>query len=104
MRTLTLLALLLCAPPLLADDTWHLMSRQGECVALAHLKRKLPEIGDAATPASLTARLRQSGQAVYTADLPGAPGQAVEVRLPGRGLSFLLATDARCQSLRDEAR
>ena len=79
-----------------ADASWMLMARHGECTEIASLKRRVPEMGDAADPAAFAERMRRSGYQVSTSEVPDAKGKAVEVKVPEKGLSLIFVAPELC--------
>jgi hypothetical protein len=85
-----------------AAPDWQLMGRHGECVAIASLSRKLPELGRLAEdPRAFAEQLRRHGLAVTVARIDsGQPDiELWSVDVPARELALLFATAPACAAL-----
>jgi hypothetical protein len=80
-----------------AETQWLLMSRDGECVEIGSLKRKIPDLGDISDPYSFVKLMRQKGYEVSSNEISGANGKAVEVKVPERGLFLVFVVPEMCQ-------
>jgi hypothetical protein len=87
----------LAAAPAAAQDAWMLMSRHGECAPPGVLGRRQADLADVAGPEDLAERMRRRGRAVTVAEVPGAGGEAVEVRVPSLELALLFVRPPRCR-------
>ena len=72
------------------------MSRHGECAEIASLKRKIPDLGEVADPASFVDRMRRGGYQVSSSDIPVPGGKAVEVKVPEKDLSLIFVAAGLC--------
>lgn len=82
-----------------AAPHWQLMGRHGECVAVASLSRKLPELGRLAEdPRDFAEQLRGHGLAVAVARIDtGHPDVELwSVEVPARELALLFASAQAC--------
>jgi hypothetical protein len=82
-----------------ADTQWFLMSRHGECVDIASLKRKVPDLGLVQDPDAFIKLMRDKGHRV-TMHEPSVPtGRFVEITVPDRELALVFVTTALCRSV-----
>lgn len=94
---LLLFTVLLASPPLLAQERWVLMARHGECVELATMQRRIPELAEAKDPYAFVERMKRNGHAATSKDV--VPGKAVEVRVPERELAMVFARRELCKEI-----
>ncbi|NOT94934.1 MAG: hypothetical protein HOP00_01300 [Nitrospira sp.] len=81
----------------LADSEWLLMSRHGECVEIASLIRKVPDLGAIRDPDAFIKLMRDKGHQVGVQILPAPSGKVVEIKVPDRDLSLLFVTSEVCR-------
>ena len=79
-----------------ADARWMLMARHGECTEIASLKRRIPDLGEIADPASFVARMRRDGLQVISEPLADTGGKAVQVKVPEKNLSLVFVMQELC--------
>lgn len=102
LQALLLLGVGFVAAAATAAPHWQLMGRHGECVAIASLSRKLPELGRLAEdPRDFAEQLRDHGLAVTVARIDtGQPDVELwSVEVPARELALLFATTQACAAL-----
>jgi len=73
-----------------------LMARHGECAEISSLKRRIPDLGEVADPATFVDRMRRSGYQASSSDIAVPGGKAVEVKVPAKELSLLFVTAELC--------
>ena len=76
---------------------WLLMSREGECVEIASLRRKIPDLGEINDPYSFIRLMRQKGHEVSSNEISETNGKAVEVKVPEKGLFLIFVAPEMCQ-------
>lgn len=79
-----------------AEPQWFLMARHGECMDVASLKRRIPDLGDVRDPAVFAKVMQGKGHQVTMIDVPMPKGKAVEVRVPARELALIFVTSEVC--------
>jgi hypothetical protein len=75
---------------------WMLMSRHGECAALASLRREVPDLPDIAEPGALIEFLESRRHFVEARPLPGSAGRAYEVQVSDLSLHLVLVRESLC--------
>jgi hypothetical protein len=80
-------------------DAWLLMERHGDCVEIAQLGRRVPELADAPDPYALVKLMQQKGYAASAQEMTASGGKAVEVRVPARNLAMVFVTRELCEKL-----
>jgi len=80
----------------LASEDWFLMAREGECLAIISLERKLPDIGGISDPDAFVAYLRGKGLKSTEQRFDVRVGKAVQVSVPEKGLSPIFVTAENC--------
>jgi hypothetical protein len=88
------------------QENWFLMSRHGECVAIASIERKVPDIGDIDTPQEFVAHMERKGIEVISNDLyakerKGLQGIAFDIKIPSEGLSLMFVKRFMCKEFID---
>jgi hypothetical protein len=86
------------AMPGQAAERWLLMARHGECVEVATLKRKVPELGNVSDPDAFVALMRKQGFQVEATEIPAAKGKVREVKVAAKELFLLFATPEACRA------
>lgn len=72
------------------------MSRHGECAEIDTLKRKVPDIEGIADPNSFIKFMEAKGKEVLKNEPTELQGKAVEVNVPGEGLSLMFVVELIC--------
>jgi len=80
----------------LAADKWFLLARHGECFPIRSLERKLPDLGNVATPESFIQFVQAKGLKVTSKAMPVQAGSAMEVHVPERELALVFVTAELC--------
>lgn len=80
-----------------SGQQWLLMARHGECMEIARLRRKVPELGDVDDPYSFVKLMQKKGHTVTSTEMMKTKGKAVEVKVPERELSLVFVTPELCQ-------
>lgn len=73
------------------------MSRDRECMDVASLTRKVPDLGAIRDPDAFIKLMRDKGHQVGVQVLPASSGKVVEVKVPDRDLSLLFVTSEVCR-------
>ena len=93
-----LAALAICiAAPATAAERWMLMARHGECAEIATLERRVPSLGNVASPAAFAERMRRDGLQVISEPLADTGGKAVQVKVPEKNLSLVFVAAELCK-------
>ena len=79
-----------------APARWMLMSRQGACVEINSLTRKLPNLPKISEVSSLIEFLKSQGHFVHSKELRGSAGRAYEIEVSDMSLHLLLVRDSLC--------
>jgi hypothetical protein len=82
-----------------AAPEWFLFSRHGECVEIATLKRKVPDLGEIHAPVAFVQFMRSKGYEVMVNEVLIPMGNAVEVRVPERELALMFVTASACRQM-----
>lgn len=78
---------------------WLLLSREGGCVPLDTLKRKLPELPSVQTPEAFEAYLKAAA-VMYSRKVHAEPGGSFnEFQVPSAGLSVVLVPRRQCREV-----
>lgn len=92
------IALLGAVPPgAIAADSWHLMSRHGDCFPIKSLDRKFPDLGSVSDPDAFVAFVKAKGFDVSSRTISFQGRKAVEVLVPGKELSLVFVTPESCR-------
>jgi hypothetical protein len=92
-----LLALASClAAPAAAAERWMLMARHGECAEIGTLERRVPNLGNVASPTAFVERMRRDGLQVIAEPLADTGGKAVQVKVPEKNLSLVFVMQELC--------
>ena len=91
------LFLLLWEAMSLAASEWSLMFRHGECVDIASLTRKVPDLGEIRDPSAFIQLMRDKGCQVTVNEVVTPNGKAVEVKVPEGELSLMFVTPEVCR-------
>lgn len=87
-----------------ATKEWKLMGRHGECVPIASLKRKLPDLPDIRSPDDLAAHLDLNRHKYTRNPLKSGPAVAVAFQVPDVGLAIILVESRHCTPERTPVR
>jgi hypothetical protein len=85
-------------PAVAAGAQWMLMSREGGCVEVGSLKRRIPDLGEVGDPYSFIRR--EIGHQVSSNEISGAKGKAVEVKVPEKELFLVFVAPELCEKTR----
>lgn len=80
-----------------AADSWHLMSRHGDCFPIRSLERKFADLGNVSDPDAFVAFVKAKGLDVSSRTISLQGRKAVEVLVPGKDLSLVFVTPESCQ-------
>lgn len=84
-------------PGVIAADSWHLMSRHGDCFPIKSLERKFADLGNVSDPDAFVAFVKAKGFEVSTRTISFRGRKAVEVLVPGKELSLVFVTQEICR-------
>jgi hypothetical protein len=79
-----------------ATERWFLMSRHGDCVEVATLKRKIPDFGEINDPNAFAVFMRQQGYTVTSTRVSVPKGKAQEIKVPEKDLFLMFVTSEMC--------
>lgn len=72
------------------------MARHGECAEIFSLQRKIPDLGEVATPDAFLGMMRSRGYIAKQRPLALPQGSAVEVDVAELSLSLIFVTSELC--------
>lgn len=81
----------------IAADSWHLMSRHGDCFPIKSLERKFADLGNVSDPDAFVAFVKAKGLEVSSRSISLQGRKAVEVLVPGKELSLVFVTPESCK-------
>ena len=73
------------------------MSRHGQCAEIKVLERKIPDLGDVTSPDTFVNLIEGRGIGVAVTEIPELNGNAVQVNVPGKGLSVIFVKTLLCK-------
>lgn len=81
----------------IAADSWHLMSRHGDCFPIKSLERKFADLGNVSDPDAFAAFVKAKGLHVSSRTISFQGRNAVEVLVPSKELSLVFVTPESCR-------
>lgn len=79
-----------------ANSSWSLAGREGECISLAMLKKKFPDLGEVKSPYQMADKLKAKGLKAEVKEHWLGKRPSVEVRVPDKDLYVMFVKTDLC--------